>query len=100
MIKEESKCQINRNEFICNYPYFASKDEDGRIVAVFIMVAGSVPDSLNSVTYFIVSDDGTFRTMRIDKDKTFDAYFAEEESIYEIEDKDNIKFTEIICDLS
>lgn len=86
--------------FICNYPYFASKDEDGRIVAVFIMVAGSVPDSLNSVTYFIVSDDGTFRTMRIGKDKTFDAYFAEEESIYEIEDKNNIKFAEIICDLS
>ncbi|WP_419082436.1 hypothetical protein [Phocaeicola sp.] len=100
MIKEESKCQINRNEFICNYPYFASKDEDGRIVAVFIMVAGSVPDSLNSMTYFIVSDDGTFRTMRIGKDQTFDAYFAEEESIYEIEDKSNIKFTEIICDLS
>ena len=100
MIKEESKCQINRNEFICNYPYFASKDEDGRIVAVFIMVEGSVPDSLHSITYFIVSDDGTFRTMRIDKDKTFDAYFAEEESIYEIEDKNNIKFTEIICDLS
>lgn len=100
MIKEENKCQINRNEFICNYPYFASKDEYGRIVAVFIMVAGSVPDSLNSVTYFIVSDDGTFRTMRIDKDKTFDEYFAEEESIYEIEDKNNIKFTEIICDLS
>lgn len=100
MIKEENKCQINRNEFICNYPYFASKDEDGRIVAVFIMVAGSVPDSLNSVTYFIVSDDGTFRTMRIDKDKTFDAYFAEEESIYEIANKNNIAFTEIICDLS
>lgn len=45
MIKEESKCPINQNELICNYPYFASKDEDGRIVAVFIMVAGSVPDS-------------------------------------------------------
>lgn len=100
MIKEESKCPINQTELMCNYPYFASKDGDGRITAVCIMVAGSVPDSLNSVTYFIVSDDGTFRTMRIGKDKTFDAYFAEEESIYEIEDKNNIKFTEIICDLS
>ena len=38
--------------------------------------------------------------MRIGKDKTFDEYFEEEESIYEIEDKNNIKFTEIICDLS
>lgn len=100
MIKEESKCPINQNELICNYPYFASKDEDGRIVAVFIMVAGSFADSLNSVTYFIVSDDGTFRTMRIGKDKTFDEYFAEQESIYVIEDSENIKFTEIICDLS
>lgn len=100
MIKEESKLPIHRNDLICNYPYFASKDEDGSIVAVFIMVAGSVPDSLNSVTYFIVSDDGTFRTMRIGKDKTFDEYFADEESVYAIEDSENIKFTEIICDLS
>ena len=100
MIKEENKLPIHRNELICNYPYFASKDGNGRIVEVFIMVAGSVPDSLNSVTYFIVSDDGIFRTMRIGKDKTFDEYFAEEKSIYEIESKERIKFTEIICDLS
>lgn len=100
MIKEENKCPINRNELICNYPYFASKDGNGRITDVCIMVAGSVADSLNSVTYFIVSDNGTFRTKRIGKDKTFDEYFAEEESIYAIEDKNNIKFTEIICDLS
>lgn len=100
MIKEENKLPIHRNDLICNYPYFAAKDENGRIVSVFIMVAGSAQDSLNSATYFIVSDDGTFRTMRIDKDKTFDAYFAEEESIYEIANKNNIAFTEIICDLS
>ena len=100
MIKEENKLPIHRNDLICNYPYFASKDGNGRIVEVCIMVAGSVADALNSVTYFIVSDNGTFRTMRIGKDKTFDEYFAEEKSIYEIEDKNNIKFTEIICDLS
>lgn len=100
MIKEENKLPIHRNDLICNYPYFAVKDENGRIVSVFIMVAGSAPDSLNSVTYFIVSDAGLFRTMRIGKDKTFDEYFAEEENIYEIEDKNNIKFTEIVCDLS
>lgn len=100
MIKEENKLPIHRNDLICNYPYFASKDSNGRIVEVCIMVAGSCADSLNSVTYFIVSDDGTFRTMRIGKDKTFDEYFAEEKSIYEIEDKNNIKFAEIICDLS
>lgn len=100
MIKEENKLPIHRNDLICNYPYFAVKDGNGRIVEVFIMVAGSAPDSLHSVTYFIVSDAGLFRTMRIDKDKTFDAYFAEEENVYEIEDKNNIKFTEIICDLS
>lgn len=100
MIKEENKLPINRNNLICHYPYFAVKDGNGRIVDVFIMVAGSFADSLNSVTYFIVSDDGKFRTMRIGKDKTFDEYFAEEKSIYEIEDKNNIKFAEIICDLS
>ena len=100
MIKEESKCPINQNELICNYPYFASKDEDGRIVAVFIMVAGSFADSLNSVTYFVVSDDGTFRTHTFSKGSTFDEYFAEEENIYAIEDSEHIKFTEIICDLS
>lgn len=100
MIKEENKLPINQNELICNYPYFASKDENGCITTVCIMVAGSVADSLNSVTYFIVSDDGTFRTMRIGKDKTFDEYFAEEENIYAIEDKNNINFSEIICDLS
>lgn len=100
MIKEENKCQINRNELICNYPYFAVKDGNGRIVDVFIMVAGNVSDSLNSVIYFIVSDNGTFRTMRMNKDKTFDEYFIEDASVYEIEDKTNIKFTEIICDLS
>lgn len=100
MIKEENKLPIHRNDLICNYPYFASKDGNGRIVDVFIMVAGSVPDSLNSVTYFIVSDNGTFRTMRMNKDKTFDEYFVEDVNVYEIEDKNNIKFTEIICDLS
>ena len=56
MIKEESKCPINQNELICNYPYFASKDEDGRIVAVFIMVAGILKNE-NDVVYFVVSDD-------------------------------------------
>lgn len=100
MIKEENKLPINRNHLICNYPYFAVKDEDGHITDVCIMVAGSVADSLNSVTYFIVSDNGTFRTKRIGKDKTFDEYFAEEENIYAIEDKNNINFAEIICDLS
>lgn len=100
MIKEESKCPINQNELICNYPYFAAKDENGRITDVCIMVAGSVADSLNSVTYFIVSDNGTFRTKRIGKDKTFDEYFIEDANIYAIEDKNNINFAEIICDLS
>lgn len=99
MIKEESKCPINQTELMCDYPYFASKDEDGRITAVFVMVATNLTDS-NSVIYFIVSDDGTFRTMRIGKDKTFDEYFAEEENVYAITDKEKIKFTEIICDLS
>lgn len=100
MIKEENKLPINRNELIWHYPYFASKDGNGRIVEICIIVAGSSADSLNSVTYFIVSDDGTFRTMRIGKDKTFDEYFAEEKNIYAIEGKERIKFTEIICDLS
>lgn len=100
MIKEECKLPIHRNDLMCNYPCFAVKDESGRIVDIFIMVAGSVPDSLNSVTYFIVSDNGKFRTIRIGKDKTFDEYFTEEANIYAIEDKSNIKFTEIICDLS
>lgn len=99
MIKEESKCPINQTELMCNYPYFASKDEYGRITAVFIMVATNLTDS-NSVIYFIVSDDGTFRTMRIGKDKTFDEYFVEDVNVYAIEDKENIKFAEIICDLS
>lgn len=99
MIKEENKRPINRNELICNYPYFASKDEDGRIVAVFIMVAGILKNE-NDVVYFVVSDDGTFRTHTFSKDNTFDEYFAEEENIYAIEDSEHIKFTEIICDLS
>ena len=99
MIKEESKCTINRNELMCNYPYFASKDEDGRIVAVFIMVAGILKNE-NDVVYFVVSTDGTFRTRTFSKDSTFDEYFAEEENIYAIEDSEHIKFTEIICDLS
>lgn len=38
--------------------------------------------------------------MRMNKDKTFDEYFVEDVNIYEIEDKNSIKFTEIICDLS
>lgn len=100
MTKEENKLPIHRNDLICNYPYFAVKDGNGRIVDIFIMVAGSVPDSLNSVTYFIVSDNGTFRTMRMNKDKTFDEYFVEDVNVYEIEDKNNIQFAEIICDLS
>lgn len=100
MIKEENKLPIHRNDLICNYPYFAVKDENGRITDVCIMVAGSVADSLNSVTYFIVSDNGTFRTMRMNKDKTFDEYFIEDANIYAIEDKNNINFAEIICDLS
>ena len=99
MIKEENKPPINRNKLICNYPYFASKDEDGRIVAVFIMVAGILKNA-NDVVYFVVSDDGTFRTHTFSKDSTFDEYFAEEENIYAIEDSEHIKFTEIICDLS
>lgn len=99
MIKEESKCQINRNEFICNYPYFAAKDEDGRITAIFIMVARTLQNA-NDVAYFVVSEDGMFRTYTFSKYNTFDAYFAEEESIYAIEDSEHIKFTEIICDLS
>lgn len=100
MIKEENKLPINRNHLICHYPYFAVKDGNGRIVDVFIMVAGSFADSLNNVTYFIVSDNGTFRTMRMNKDKTFDEYFIEDANIYAIEDKNNINFAEIICDLS
>lgn len=99
MIKEESKCQINRNEFICNHPYFATKDEDGRITAIFIMVAGTLQNA-NDVAYFVVSEDGMFRTHTFSKYNTFDAYFAEEESIYAIENRNNINFAEIICDLS
>lgn len=99
MIKEENKRPINRNELICNYPLFVSKDENGHIMDIFIMVAGNLADS-NSVTYFIVSADGTFGTTRIGKNRKFDNCFAEEKSIYAIKNEENIKFTEIICNLS
>lgn len=100
MIKEENKLPIHHNELICNYPYFAVKDENGRIASVFIMVAGDLADSSKSMTYFIVDADGTCGTTSIGKNRTFDNCFAEEKSIYAIKNEENIKFTEIICDLS
>ena len=100
MIKEENKLPINRNELICNYPYFAVKDENGRIASVFIMVAGDLADSSKSMTYFIVDADGACGPTKIGKNRKFDNCFAEEKSIYAIKNEENIKFTEIICNLS
>lgn len=100
MIKEENKLPIHRNDLICNYPYFAVKDENGRIASVFIMVAGDLADSSKSMTYFVVDADGTCGTTKIGKNRTFNNCFPNEQSIYAIKNEANIKITEIICNLS